>query len=313
MAHELTTRANGLVEMAYVGEAPWHGLGQQLTAKAPIEVWQAEAGMDWLVKRSRVRFGENEVFEDHHVLFRSDDKKPLGIVGKGYKIVQPPEVLEFFRDLVGENGFTLHTAGTLFGGKKFWALASIGESAIITGSDKVDGYLLLTTSCDGSMATTAKFTTVRVVCNNTLSMSLSKKEANTVTLSHRTHFDHAAMKEKLGIVTGSFGKFIYAARLLADRPCSGMRASELTQALMSGKTEKESVKESKGYQGIIQLFNEGKGNSGETLWDWVNGVTEYVDHAQNAKTESHRLANSWYGVGDSMKTEALEMALALAR
>jgi phage/plasmid-like protein (TIGR03299 family) len=311
--HALTERANGMVEMAYMGEVPWHGLGQRLTEGASIEAWQQEAGMDWLVKRSRVRFGEAEVFNEHHVLFRSDTKAPLGIVGEGYKIVQPPEVLEFFRDLVADSGFTLHTAGTMFGGKRFWALASINESACILGQDRVDGYLLLTTSCDGSMATTAKFTTVRVVCNNTLSMALSSKDAGDIKISHRTSFNHAAVKDRLGIVTNSFASFVQASRMLSNRPVSQMRASELTQQLMIGGTEKEDVKESKGYKGIIQLFNGGKGNNGESLWDWVNGVTEYVDHGMNAKSESHRLANSWYGAGDSLKTKAMGMALELCK
>lgn len=309
--HALTERKDGFTEMAYVGDAPWHGLGQRLTDDASIETWQQQAGMDWLVKRSRVRFGDSQIFDDHHVLFRSDTKEPLGIVGKQYKIVQPPEVLEFFRDLVADNGFTLHTAGTMFGGKKFWALASINESAIITGLDKIEGYLLLTTSCDGSMATTAKFTTVRVVCNNTLSMALSAKDPSTITLSHKLVFDHKAMQAKLGIVTGSFEKFIAASRKLANVPCNMSDVRAMTADLLQGKTTREEVEDSKGYKGIIELFQHGKGNNGATLWDWVNGVTEYVDHGQRAKSESHRLANSWYGAGDSLKTEALEMAYAL--
>ena len=44
MAHELSTRNNGFVEMAYVGEKPWHGLGQELDANATIEQWQTSAG-----------------------------------------------------------------------------------------------------------------------------------------------------------------------------------------------------------------------------------------------------------------------------
>lgn len=313
MSHELTQRRNGTFEMAYTGEAPWHGLGQVLTPDSPIEVWQKEAGMDWLVKRSRVRFGESQIFENHHVLFRSDTKVPLGIVGKQYKIVQPPEVLEFFRDLVAGNGFQLETAGTLFGGKKFWALAKIGEGANILGKDRVNGYVLLATSCDGSMATTGKFTTIRVICNNTISMALSAKDDTTINISHKLAFDHGAMKAKLGIATDSFDKFITAAKVLACEPVKLARVETMTMELLQGKSVKEDIRDSKAYKSIIQLFQHGKGNSGESLWDFVNGVTEYVDHSQRAKSESHRLANSWYGAGDSLKTEALEMAYAMVQ
>jgi phage/plasmid-like protein (TIGR03299 family) len=314
--HALTERKDGFVEMAYVGTKPWHGLGQELTANASIEEWKRQAGMDWLIKRSRVRYGEGDsqrIFEGQQVLFRSDSKEPLGITSVDYKIVQPPEVLEFFRDIVSESGFRLHTAGTMFGGRRFWALASIGEGAVIMGKDKVDGYLLLSTSADGTLATTAKFTTVRVVCNNTLSMALSSKAAGDVKISHRTTFDHDKVKAQLGIVRGAFGQFIDASRALSLKVINRKEAQELTAALLvdSKTVTKADVTQSAGYKSILNLFQYGKGNEGETAWDWVNGVTEYVDHVQRAKSESHRLANSWFGKGDALKTLAFERAIAL--
>lgn len=34
-------------QMEYVGATPRHGLGNRLTQKQPLEVWQREAGMNW--------------------------------------------------------------------------------------------------------------------------------------------------------------------------------------------------------------------------------------------------------------------------
>ncbi len=48
--------AHQIEQMAYVGATPWHGLGNNLPQKQPIEVWQREAGMDWQIKDSPVRF-----------------------------------------------------------------------------------------------------------------------------------------------------------------------------------------------------------------------------------------------------------------
>ena len=48
--------AHQIEQMAYVGAAPWHGLGNNLSPKQPLEVWQREAGMDWQIQESPVHF-----------------------------------------------------------------------------------------------------------------------------------------------------------------------------------------------------------------------------------------------------------------
>ena len=168
-------------QMAYVGATPWHGLGNRLTQKQPLEVWQREAGMNWQIQESPVHFkadtvgnlGTIQSFPEQKVLYRSDTKSPLSVVSNRYQVVQPREVLEFYRDLTEVSGYELETAGILKGGRKFWALARTGQTTALKGNDQVNGYLLLATSCDGTLATSATPTTVRVVCNNTLTISLN--------------------------------------------------------------------------------------------------------------------------------------------
>lgn len=166
-------------QMAYVGQTPWHGLGNQLAPRQPIEVWERQAGMDWSILESPVHYtadsagGLSQImsYPDHKVLFRSDNKTPLSVVGARYKVVQPREILEFYRDLTAKSGFELDTAGVLKGGRKLWALARTGQTGVLRGNDQTDAYVLLATACDGSMATTAQFTSIRVVCNNTLAVA----------------------------------------------------------------------------------------------------------------------------------------------
>ncbi len=187
MAHELDY-TTGRAGMAYVGATPWHGLGQKLTAGQSIDVWRVEAGLDYSVKRAPVTY---EVGEDlsmempgRDVLYRSDTGGALSVVSKDYRVVQPGEVLEFFEELANIGGFDLETAGSLSDGKRIWALAKVNDGAPVIGHDVVRPYVLLATSYDGTMATTAKMTAIRVVCNNTLTMSAgvglnSKSEEDT--------------------------------------------------------------------------------------------------------------------------------------
>jgi phage/plasmid-like protein (TIGR03299 family) len=321
MAHELTERADGKVEMAYVGETPWHGLGQQLAHGADLDTWRVAAGMDWQVKRSRVRYGEvgpnQRVYDDAHVLFRSDTKAALGVVSPKYKIVNPGQVLEFFRDVADTVGGSLETAGTLFGGKKFWALAKLGESEAIRGNDVISQYLLLTSSCDGSSSTEARETIIRAVCNNTVSAALSVKTKHAIKVSHRTVFDANAVKRELASTDGHFGAFVAAARTLAHVSISNRQAEDFVAKLLADSTTREDVKETPGFQSIMNLF---KGSAlGGTLlsaegtaWGLVNAVTEHVDHKARAKSADHRIAAAWFGRGDDLKTKAMEAALALA-
>lgn len=231
MAHDITT-INGKASMAFTGATPWHGLGQRLTEGAPLEVWREQAGFDWSALSSPVRFvdtaGETHVMPDRQVIYRSDTGAPLSVMGDSYKIVQPGEVIEFFRDLSESGGWHLHTAGVLRGGRKMWALARNHTEGEVAPGDKVRGNLLIATSLDGSMPTVAAMTAVRVVCANTLKIALSgafeqrgshlgkvKDGERAMKVSHRSQFDADACKRELGVARTAFEDFMGAARIMA--------------------------------------------------------------------------------------------------
>lgn len=319
MAHELASLTDGRAAMAYVGNLPWHGLGQALTPNADIETWRTQAGLDFDVLSAKVQYqnGEMHTFDERNVLYRSDNNAPLSIVSDRYNVVQPGQVLDFFKELVDTAGFTLETAGVLYGGKKVWALAKVNEGADVIGHDTVRPYILLATSFDATLATTAKFTAVRVVCNNTLSMSVGQGEGRSVKIAHSKKFDASTVRQQLGIAVNSFERFMINSRQLADRPLSKVEAEALTFRLIEptlvipkGKTEKD-VRGSANYRRILELFSGqamGYDMVGDTAWGWLNSVTELVDH-ERGKNPNTRMNSAWFGSGDALKTQALEMAL----
>src|SRR5690606_30133921 len=91
--------------------------------------------------------------------------------------------------------------------RRFWALADTGREMDVLGKDRVKGMLLLTTSCDGTMATTAMFTTVRVVCNNTLTLAMNKDSKNATRVTHRSVFDPTKVKADLGLLDEAWETF----------------------------------------------------------------------------------------------------------
>ncbi len=69
-------------------------------------------------------------------------------------------------------GFGLETAGVLNERRKLRALAKTRQSGLLKGKGKITGYLLLATACDGTLAATAQFTSLRIVCRNILQIAL---------------------------------------------------------------------------------------------------------------------------------------------
>jgi phage/plasmid-like protein (TIGR03299 family) len=316
MAHEISIRQTGFAEMAFAGnEKPWHGLGQNVPEGADIETWRKLAGLDWDINRSTVQFmnGSMHNYEDFRVLYRSDSNEPLSVVGKNYKVVQPKEVLEFFRDLVSQDGFTIETAGSLKGGRRIWALAKTNLDGEIVDGDLFKTYLLLVTSCDGGLATTAQFTSVRVVCNNTLQMSLGQDSVGQVKVRHNSTFNPLTVKGQLGLNANVvYQDFMAKMKSLANTSVSQEQAKSVVEALLAKSTKIPS--ESRGYKLILDLFNGGaKGANMDgvrgTAWGLLNAVTEYADFHIRASTQDNRLNSAWFGAGANLKENAAGILL----
>lgn len=317
MAHMIDT-STGTAAMAYAGQKPWHSLGQELTPGASIETWTQEAGLAYTVKESPVLFrsdaaSEPEIFQGRKVLHRSDTGGALAVVSDGYKVVQPSDVMEFFRKLVDIGGFQLETAGALSHGRRVWALAKVNEGADIVDGDIVRPYVLLGTSYDGTMATVAKFTSIRVVCNNTITAALDRENAGTVRVLHSERFDADRVRLELGIVADNWERFLVQSRALAGRPMNQEDADAFVTALLQPyhTSQTMAVNETKGYRRIMDLFNGqaiGAGIPGVagTRWAMLNAVTELVDH-ERGRSANTRIESAWFGTGAAMKTKALEM------
>ena len=315
-----------LVEtMAYTGQRPWHGLGNKLALGQSIEQWRQAAGMDWAIEESEVRFvsghggiGTLQAYPDQKVLYRSDTKRPLAVVSQRFQVVQPGEILEFYRDLTEVGGFELETAGVLREGRKVWALARTGQSALLKGKDRVEGYLLLATACDGTLATTVQFTSVRVVCNNTLQIAVGDGRG-AIKVPHRSQFDAEAVKRQLGITVAPWDRFVAKMKDLAACPVDPDSVEVLLRRVLvyPGAPGKDPVVNEQAVRAARALYD-GGGNgaalasSRGTAWGLLNSVTEYVDHHRRARSDDHRLDAAWFGQGAQFKQRAWNELTALA-
>lgn len=323
MAHELHKDAAGKTSFAYIGEHAWHGLGQQLTPNAPLSVWKQEAGFDWEIQQgpveTRLASGELVSMSERQLLYRSDTHAPLAVVSNKYKVVQPNEILGFYEDLIDTAGFVLETAGVMFGGRRFWALAATNYSDEVLAGDRVSQYLLLTTACDGSLATTAKFTPVRVVCNNTLGVALRKDGGRTqIKVPHNANFDAVAVKRELGVAGEAWDMFMEDARKLANAEMSRADAAGFLINLLGDPTKKAEDQPAAAASLMDQIYQLWDKNSmgnelvGHTAWGMFNAVTEYADWHTGHKTADARMDNAWFGANARMKEDAFDLLMATA-
>ena len=335
--------------MAYVGQTPWHGLGNQLTQNQPIEVWAQQAGMDWRIESSNVSYmAQNErgqsiimPYEEQRVLYRSDTHAPLSVVSQRYQEVQPKQILEFYRDLTEQSGFELETAGMLKGGKKFWALARTGQSTALKGKDVSHGYILLATACDGTLATTAQFTGIRVVCNNTLAIALKgqNSSAGVVKVPHSTKFDAEKIKQQLGVSVHAWDEHMYEMKQLSQRKVTQGEAAAFFDAVFNNTsmsvtdqeeniiqfyrnvanpnpTKEKSEPNGRAMSKAMIMFNgQGRGatlsSAKDTAYGLLCSITEFADHERRAMSTDHRLDSAWFGAGANLKQRGLEQALTM--
>ena len=341
--------AHLIEQMAYVGDTPWHGLGNQLTQNQPIEIWAQQAGMNWRIESSNVNYmakngrGQSIImpYEEQRVLYRSDTHAPLSVVSQRYQEVQPKEILEFYRDLTEQSGFELETAGVLKGGKKFWALARTGQTAALKGKDVSNGYVLLATACDGTLATTAQFTSIRVVCNNTLAIALKGQasSAGVVKVPHSTKFDAEKVKQQLGISVRAWDEHMFEMKQLSQRKVSQHEAAAYFDAVFNNtslsiadqddsiiqfyrnvaaqtpnNTLTKTEPNGRAMTKVMEMFNgQGRGaelsSAKETAYGLLCSITEFVDHERRAMSTDHRLDSAWFGAGAGLKQRGLEQVL----
>jgi len=227
--------------MAYTGATPWHKLGNEVSNDLTPEAMAIAAGCNWGVEKLPVYQSWNNEFvsvADRFNLTRMSDGKVLDIVGPMYQPVQNVEALEFFTEFVSAGGMKMETAGSLDGGRRVWGLASIQQGFTLAGGDKVGGYLLLCNPHRQGEAFTIKFTPVRVVCHNTITMALNGGGAN-FRMSHSNRFDadmqHTA-KMVLGLAQTRLQEFEAKAELLAEtKVASEARLVEYISTLSGSK------------------------------------------------------------------------------
>lgn len=283
-------------------EPAWHHLGQILdhvfTAREAIEF----GGLDFTVEKQKLLTERWLDVPDYFATVREDNNEVLGMVGKDYTIVQNRDVFSFFDQIVGVGKAIYETAGCLGKGGVIFITAKLPKQIVIGSDSPIDNYLVLCSSHDGSMAITAFFTPVRVVCQNTLNASFNNS-TNRVYIKHtqnvKERFVEAALV--MGMHSEYLDKLEVAFRLLYDKQVSdrdmksiitrAFLSKEETKALaMTGNIEL-STRKTNMVDGVVSYYHEASeiDSIRGTGYGVYNAVAGYFQNMKNFKSDEVKM------------------------
>lgn len=322
--------------MAWVREVPWHGLGKEVADNlTPVQMLK-QAGLDWKVEKrpiyGKTQAGKMVPIPGKYGLTRDKDDAVLSIVGSTYKPVQNEQAFDFFKKFTQAGHMKMDTAGSLWGGRYTWALAKINSDFKVGKNDEVKSFLLLSSPHIHGKSLVIKFTSIRVVCWNTLSWALGAdlsgkgpREEGSFRMPHTQIFDDA-MKERaiqaLGLAKQQAGSFRDAAILLAKSKAKAEDVDSFfcevlkfdprkAKKLKSGDQAEPRLLE-KFRQALEFAPGQELPTAKGTWWGAVNAITYTVDHAVGRERDT-ALKNAWFGAKANLKADALALALKRAK
>ena len=328
MSHEMYEQDHAV----YVGEAAWHGLGTVVeNAPTPYEAMQlAKMGFDVVLSDPLIASydGSNKWTKDKttpskfYATVREDTNEVLGVVNKNYKIVQNSELF----DIAGSvPGLQVETAGTLFNGAQSYVLMKDSEWAV-NGNDEMHEYLCLMNSHNGTLSLSALPTSVRVVCNNTLSWAITEGSQRMIKLRHKGDMDEKidGLKEALDEWKSHKAKFRAAVCTLGR---SHWNKEEITNfwtdcyqmfegdipSQRSSYTEEEHRSRKKAMTtltGWSQTFDTEQQEFGNSAWIAANAVTNWLQNRKRRTTEA-TISNKLIGDAAKNSTRVMRHALSL--
>lgn len=329
MAHLINfNEKKGTHSFASHAEVAWHGLGQvvqnAMTAEEAIQL----ANLDYEVVKTTLHAEINPplyaAFPDKFATYRTDNNTPLGIVGGRYEIIQNKDAFSFFDAIIDNGEAIFETAGVLGNGERIFVTAKLPEDMLVAG-EECKKYIILTNSHDGTSSIIAGFTTVRIVCNNTLQAALGNL-SNKVMISHRI-----GAKEKLqeaykvmNIASKYMNDVSDIFNQMANTPISDDNLKKYIVDVMKpeykyllNKSEEEQISTRFANQAAAiydfalshptQTTDAARG----TVWGAYNSISGYFNYVQKYKDLEQKFSSQMFGAGNNKISKGFKTALEL--
>jgi phage/plasmid-like protein (TIGR03299 family) len=304
-------------------------LGKEVPKAVTAAQMIRDAGLDWEVAlkpaRGATKINNQEEYSRDEVLRQPrkgilENEVLLGLVSRRYQPLQNSEAFEFFDPIVGASKAHFETAGALGEGERIWVMARMPGAMEIVRGDECLKYLLLSNTHSGEGSVIVKFTSVRVVCQNTLMLAMKDgQKAYRVRHSKRMQFKLEELSEFMAITQQIYQEAEKSFRRLAQVQMREGRLEEYFGLIFPrNEDQKKSGKTPPRWTDLRRVFDtqddlQKPGVQG-TLWAAYNAVTRFEDYKQPQPGElnEQRIQRAWFGGGADVKLKALEKAQELA-
>jgi len=311
MAHNLN-KNNGITSFASTEKA-WHGLGQVVEGAMTSSDAIILAGLDYEVAKMPVfgQLGEQLLpVPNKFSTYRTDNNSVFGVVGDRYELVQNKDAFSFFNAIVGEGAAIFETAGALNLGEKVFISAKMPEQIRIAGTDDItEMFVLLTNTHDGSGAIQACLTSVRVVCQNTLSAAL-RGTKNKISIRHtanvKANLEQA--HKLLGISHAYTEELNNCFNILSKKSITDGQVKKLLEELFVSEKQ-DSTRIINIREAALEAYFTGVGQEKiiGTAYGFLNGLTYYFDHVKSYKNSEAKFQNIIEGTSQKTVEKALNL------
>jgi phage/plasmid-like protein (TIGR03299 family) len=331
MAHKIDN-SKGFNAFVSFAQPAWHGLGQIMSDAVSTRDALEKGGLNFnVLKLPNIHLlptGQEIISEDSFFTLREDVNKVLGSrLGRDYQVMQNAEALNIADEILQSGTATIETAGAIDEGRRVFICLKLTKEITVGSDDKIKQYLLICNSHDGSLAITAKFTNIRVVCNNTLSMALREGQGVKVrhTLNANSRLSEALkimnmIKTNEDVNAEAYGRM--AEQVISKEEMFNyfgnifMNHAEIKEIQQGKKADQVlSTRKSNILADVLNFANIGTGQTmamkggNHTIWSAYNAVTGYVTRKKYSDIDD-RAKSMLFGTGNDIIQTATDLAIA---
>lgn len=302
--------------LAVATSKAWDGLGEKVTNAMTAEQAMKLARLDFEIGKAPIycQVGKDSLaVPNKFATYRTDNNKPLGVVGNSYTIIQNKDLFGFFDNVIEEEkGSIYESAGCLGNGERVFLTAKMPHYINIAGTDDMTTmYVLLMAAHDGTGAVTAAVTPIRIACENALTAAVNKS-IRKISIRHSTNaLDRLKQAQELLGITNIFTRDLAEAfNFMAKKSITDSAVKDLiAKIFVTSNPDSSRIKNI--HEAAFEAYQTGIGQESilGTAWGAYNGITNYLDHSKKYRNDESKFNNLLFGNGATMTQNTMDLLL----